>query len=525
MWHGLKVCQIGFSAIVQMSKVTVKLLAVDVRGEAVAPTSRRPSGAERYSAQTVIIATYLEDMAVRHAMRNPHTRGGAKKGERTRWYFMSHDTKRHLYVSYRDHHAELVQAAVDAGAITADKGETCLKPVTFHAFLKLWTRDHSHLRVFKRGSDFCDVCTTFRNIPEPTEAEIQAFTAHFDASRLERETYRLTREVAINEKAAAPHVHLIFDFAENIKLPRPQKEWGRLFFITPLRVNLFGVHLSNSNLTFVFSLPEGHWPGDKGCDSVLSMLMHVIALPGVQAMSGHRRIHLDCDNCSGQNKNRWVVWFCNFLVITNIVDEVVLHFMVAGHTKNAADGAFGLVKRAVKTADILTPQDVHRVLATCSDSVRGVPSTAVKWTRWKEVLEHYFSGTIHLLTRMHRLTFGPGGVVLAQRLSSSKPTAYNLLKQGTDPAELKTWEARARDLRSPIKPLSEMRQGDMNRREYLQKHVINRVFAKVPGMSERYFGDGSGWEDAALRPEQVVTHRFMPTPTRVSPAAAPAHTS
>ena len=213
--------------------------------------------------------------------------------------------------------------------------------------------------------------------------------------------------------------------------------------------------------------------------------------------------------------------FCSLLVTAGYADKVVLHLMVAGHTKNAADGGFNLVKRALKTADILTPQDVNRTLANCSDSVRGIPSTAVTWTRWKTVLGYYFSGTIPLLTRMHRLTFQPGGVVLAQRLSSSQPTTHNLLNQGTDPAELKTWETRARDLQSPIKPLSEMQQGEMGRREYLEKHMINRMYAKVPGMSQRYFGDGSGWEHATALPEQVVTHRPMPTPMPVTAAAAP----
>ena len=36
----------------------------------------------------------------------------------------------------------------------------------------------------------------------------------------------------------------------------------QLFFITPFKVDFFGCHVSNLNMTYIFSLPEGHWPQD-----------------------------------------------------------------------------------------------------------------------------------------------------------------------------------------------------------------------------------------------------------------------
>jgi len=272
--------------------------------------------------------------------------------------------------------------------------------------------------------------------------------------------------------------------------PRKLTHGRQLFFITPFRLNFFGVHVSNLNVTLVFSLPEGHWPGDKGANSVCSMLMHALLLPLVQTLKGCRTLHLDCDNCSGQNKNCWVVWLCSFLVVVDVCDEVVLHFMVAGHTKNAADGGFSLMKRALKKADVLTPQDVNRVLSTCSESVTAIPCYDVTWTNWKQLLESVFIGRVPMITKMHTLTFKAGGVVMAQRLTSSVATMHNLLKKDADVTKLKaTWrdQAKSLELALPIKSLDELRQGDLSRKQYLEKHVIRPVFANVPGFADRYY--------------------------------------
>ncbi len=57
------------------------------------------------------------------------------------------------------------------------------------------------------------------------------------------------------------------------------------------------------------------------------------------------KLVIHCDNCAGQNKNRYVIWFCSWLVETKQFDEVQLCFLVAGHTKNECDGAFSAVKK------------------------------------------------------------------------------------------------------------------------------------------------------------------------------------
>ena len=247
------------------------------------------------------------------------------------------------------------------------------------------------------------------------------------------------------------------------------------------------------------------------------MVFNTLQRPEVQAIKGRRVVRFDCDNCGGQNKNRWVVWFCSFLVLVGLCDEAHLHFLVAGHTKNAADGAFGLFKRAVKRTDVITPQDANRVLSTCSDSVVCVPCYNVRWVSWKKLLEVVYDGKVKRISKMHNFAFlkdkGDGVVVTQETSSSLMTTETRLLKEGADVASFK---ARWREMmledefQMPVPSLDALPQsGHGSRREYLVKEVVDRLYRDVPGFTGRYFGNGAGWEEA---PGQEVAATQRPTP-------------
>lgn len=59
-------------------------------------------------------------------------------------------------------------------------------------------------------------------------------------------------------------------------------------------------------------------------------------------------ISLHVDNCGGQKKNKFIIWYLLWRTTTEMEHEIKLYFLVAGHTKNRCDGAFGFVKRELK---------------------------------------------------------------------------------------------------------------------------------------------------------------------------------
>lgn len=84
-------------------------------------------------------------------------------------------------------------------------------------------------------------------------------------------------------------------------------------------------------------------PSGKSANEVISMVHHFM---GQNYPILPRHMGFMADNCPGQNKNRWLMWYCSWLTLVRPECETVtLHFMVPGHTKMLNDGKFGLLRR------------------------------------------------------------------------------------------------------------------------------------------------------------------------------------
>ena len=79
----------------------------------------------------------------------------------------------------------------------------------------------------------------------------------------------------------------------------------------------------------------------KGSNATVSLLHDFLEK---HAVTG-KVVYLQADNCIGQNKNNAVLQYLCWLVSTGRNEEVLLSFMLAGHTKFAPDRYFGLLKR------------------------------------------------------------------------------------------------------------------------------------------------------------------------------------
>jgi len=53
--------------------------------------------------------------------------------------------------------------------------------------------------------------------------------------------------------------------------------------------------------------------------------------------------HLHADNCSGQNKNKYMIQYLAWRVMTN-QHEITLSFLSVGHTKFLPNTGFGMLK-------------------------------------------------------------------------------------------------------------------------------------------------------------------------------------
>ena len=80
---------------------------------------------------------------------------------------------------------------------------------------------------------------------------------------------------------------------------------------------------------------------NEGSNAVISYIHHFFSYYGL----GETSADLHCDNCSSQNKNKFLVWYFLWWTIHTLHHHVSVNFLIAGHTKFGTDWCFGLVKQ------------------------------------------------------------------------------------------------------------------------------------------------------------------------------------
>ena len=100
----------------------------------------------------------------------------------------------------------------------------------------------------------------------------------------------------------------------------------------------------------------------KGSELVINLLDHFFSNWGM----GEDHAELHADNCTGQNKNNFVIWYLLWRVMTGRHKSITYSFMISGHTKFLPDGGFGLIKQKYRRTPVSCLQDVATMVDASS---------------------------------------------------------------------------------------------------------------------------------------------------------------
>jgi hypothetical protein len=178
-------------------------------------------------------------------------------------------------------------------------------------------------------------------------------------------------------------LHLTFDFAQCVRVPHEMRQAGKNYLKFPYKIDLFGIAAEAEMRTDVYCIPEGHCPSEspKGSNYVIGMLDHYLSQEWIRDV---RTLYLHADNSGGQNKNRFVLAYLAYLIACGRFDTITLAFMVAGHTRCAVDGTFGLIRKLLwNTERVETPEEFLDVVNMSCDPARAVNMEGYKWKNWK----------------------------------------------------------------------------------------------------------------------------------------------
>ena len=87
---------------------------------------------------------------------------------------------------------------------------------------------------------------------------------------------------------------------------------------------------------------------------MISMLHHFLEYHSL----GETSVHFHADNCAGQNKNRYLMYYLTWRVLIGFHDEIIIFLLPIGHTKVLPDWCFGLLKRLLRRMKIGCLDDV-----------------------------------------------------------------------------------------------------------------------------------------------------------------------
>jgi len=136
---------------------------------------------------------------------------------------------------------------------------------------------------------------------------------------------------------------------------------GLTYFYSPVIINNLGIvdhaheYDGKSPHKHMFTHVYHEGMARKGANNVASLIIKTLMKEGVMRegeMGGE--LVITFDNCSGQNKNNTVLKLMVYLVECGYFKNVWFIFLVVGHTKNAADRLFNLLKKFYRKKNIYT---------------------------------------------------------------------------------------------------------------------------------------------------------------------------
>lgn len=171
---------------------------------------------------------------------------------------------------------------------------------------------------------------------------------HVINAQKERDVYntcvRRAKESFRND-ALEKYIHYTFDFSQNVCVPHHSRQMGPLYFLSLRKIQIFGFRIDGYPKQINFLIDENETIGKDGTsthgpNSVISMIDW--ALQTYHSNETTCTIH--ADNCPGQNKNKYVLGYLMWRVMTGRHERIEYMMQVPGHARCLVDSGFAALK-------------------------------------------------------------------------------------------------------------------------------------------------------------------------------------
>ena len=332
-----------------------------------------------------------------------------------------------------------------------------MRAVSYRKFLQLWEQFHPDVVVAKPMTDLCLTCQQntgklqrAANLSDRQKSEcVKANQDHLNCAQTERENYKdacanskkaietIGAETILNHESRNAcslnaTIHYSFDYAQGVHIPSNPMQPGPIYFKTPRKCGIFGVMCEGIPRQVNFLIDEAASAG-KGANATISYVHYYFQHHGL----GETDALLNADNCAGQNKNNYFLWYLSWRTLMELHRSITYSFLIAGHTKFGPDRCFGLIKKAYKVTYISSLYEFARLVETSSTT--GTNKAQLVGTHdgrvivpvfdWVTFLGQYFKRFPNVKKVHHfRFTKDNPGMVYYREFSTSPEQSFMLLK-------------------------------------------------------------------------------------------------
>lgn len=182
-----------------------------------------------------------------------------------------------------------------------------------------------------------------------------------------------------NSVDAVDMFHL--DFQQN--LPTPKLTVGEQFYLRLLWTYLFGIYCASTQLTAAYMWHE--MVARRGANDVISCLSHFIYHSRL-GRTGAKWSIWWADNCPGQNKNNYIMWFFQELIRQKVYSRIDYKFLVVGHTYGPTDRSFGVIEHY--TSRIETVYTPHQWYGHVRNAATGIEVNVMEQSSFRNYRQH-----------------------------------------------------------------------------------------------------------------------------------------
>lgn len=223
------------------------------------------------------------------------------------------------------------------------------EPISLSCFKKYFKKDFN-IGIHVPRKDKCVKCEKYKNLPDElkTEKDNEEYLQH----QKEKDEAKLIFLEEQNRSNKDQFLVATFDLQKVLATPHgPCMLYG---FSRKYAVYNFTVYESKSQNGYCYLW--GEKDGKRGANEICSNLYSY--LKQIDGTRLYTKISLFCDNCPGQNKNKFMLhMLAYFLNESKTIMDIHITYLVAGHTYMPVDSMHGVIEKYIQKMNIQAPSE------------------------------------------------------------------------------------------------------------------------------------------------------------------------